>query len=78
MAAPDEYSVSLHIAAVFILLGVSLLGSLAPVALHVSGSSRGVTTAVKLGTFFGACRLAAQAAACMCHPYVLNQGHCRV
>lgn len=53
MSAPEDYSVPLHLAAVFILLGVSLLGSLAPVALHLSGSSRGVTTAVKLGSFFG-------------------------
>lgn len=81
MAAPEDYSISLHIAAVFILLGVSLLGSLAPVALHLSGRSRSVTTAVKFGTFFGACRPLYQWQQCRgryVRPYVFIQGHCRV
>ena len=40
-------------AAIFILLGTSLAGSLLPVAMHLSGRTRGVATAIKLGTFFG-------------------------
>ena len=48
-----DYSVGLHIGAVFILLAVSLLGSLLPVALHISSKSTLVLTLVKLGTFFG-------------------------
>ena len=48
-----DYSVGLHIGSVFILLAVSLLGSLLPVALHISSKSTLVLTLVKLGTFFG-------------------------
>lgn len=45
----------LHIGSVFILLAVSLAGSLAPVALRLcSTQSTCVSTAIKLGTFFGA------------------------
>jgi hypothetical protein len=56
-AAPDSpeqpYDLPLHAAAVGILLGVSLLGSLGPVALRLSSSSGAVTVAIRLGTYFG-------------------------
>jgi zinc transporter 1/2/3 len=47
------YSLGMHIGSVFILLGVSVAGSLLPLALHVSSKSSLVLTAVKLGTYFG-------------------------
>lgn len=49
----QDYSVGLHVAAIFILLVVSLVGALLPVALHVSSGRPGVTTGIRLGTFFG-------------------------
>lgn len=55
-AAEDlkNYDVHAHVAAVFILLAVSLAGALAPVAARLSSSRAGVTTAIRLGTYFGA------------------------
>ena len=50
-----NYDMGLHIASVFILLGVSLLGSLAPVLLRVCSASQRIATAIRLGTFFGVC-----------------------
>ena len=51
----QDYNLGLHIGSVFILLAVSLAGSLAPVALRLcSAQSSGVSTAIKLGTYFGA------------------------
>jgi hypothetical protein len=59
------YNMGLHIGSVFILLGVSLLGSLAPVALHISSTSKNTTTAIRLGTYFGVwCLLKWVACAC--------------
>lgn len=48
-----DYSVRWHVAAVGVMLAVSLLGSLLPVALHLSSSRPGVTTGIRLGTYFG-------------------------
>ncbi|EFN50937.1 hypothetical protein CHLNCDRAFT_141589 [Chlorella variabilis] len=51
--AQQDYDLPLHLAAVVVLLGVSLAGSLGPVALHLSSASSAVSTAIRLGTFFG-------------------------
>lgn len=48
-----DYSVRWHVAGAGIMLAVSLLGSLLPVALHLSSSRPGVTTGIRLGTYFG-------------------------
>ena len=57
-----DYDLALHIGSVFILLAISLAGSLLPVALRrLSGSKAGsryssmVTTAITLGCLFGGC-----------------------
>jgi zinc transporter 1/2/3 len=49
----EDYNLSLHVGSVFILLGVSLLGSLAPVAIGVLARSPRVGVAIRLGTYFG-------------------------
>ena len=46
-AGLEDYNLGLHIGAVFILLAVSLLGSLIPVALHIGRHRSAITTAVK-------------------------------
>lgn len=49
-----NYDLPLHIASVFILLGVSLLGSLGPVAIRLSAAaSPAAATAIRLGSYFG-------------------------
>lgn len=50
---PDVYDLGLHVAAIGIMLAVSLAGALAPVALRLSSSGARVGVATKLGTFFG-------------------------
>ncbi|KAL4452761.1 hypothetical protein ABPG75_008423 [Micractinium tetrahymenae] len=52
-AGPEEYDLRLHMAGVGLMLLASLAGAMAPVALHLSSSSRAVTTTVRLGTYFG-------------------------
>lgn len=57
--ALQSYDLALHIGAVFILLGVSLLGSLGPVGLWLAGrrgaqGEGAVATCIRLGTYFGA------------------------
>ena len=60
-AAEDllSYDLPLHIGAVFILLGVSLAGSLGPIALSLGGGKAGsrrssvISTAITLGSLFG-------------------------
>ncbi len=62
-AADDilDYNLPLHIGSVFILLAVSLAGSLGPVALSRLGSGKAggrgsnvISTAITLGSLFGA------------------------
>ena len=42
-----DYSLPLHIASVFILLGVSLAGSLLPILLHITSKHKAVLAAIK-------------------------------
>lgn len=55
-AGPEDYNLRLHLAGVGFMLLASLAGALAPVALRLSSGSQGVTTGVRLGTYFGGCR----------------------
>ncbi|KAL4439927.1 hypothetical protein ABPG75_002928 [Micractinium tetrahymenae] len=49
----DKYDLPLHIASAFILLAVSLLGSLGPLVLRLSSRRPAVVAAIRLGSFFG-------------------------
>lgn len=49
----EAYDLPLHIGSVFILLGVSLLGTLAPVVVRLSSRRPAVAAALRLGSFFG-------------------------
>lgn len=49
----EDYNLGLHIGSVFILLGVSLLGSFLPVVLRITSQHTFTQTFIKLGTFFG-------------------------
>eukprot|EP00887_Chlorella_sp_A99_P002159 scaffold21.g2159.t1 len=49
----QDYDLGLHIGSVFILLAVSLAGSLIPVVLHITKRNTWTITFIKLGTFFG-------------------------
>lgn len=52
-----DYNLGLHIGSIFILLGVSMAGSLLPVLLHISSRSSAVLAGVKMGTYFGEARV---------------------
>ncbi|KAI3423948.1 hypothetical protein D9Q98_009782 [Chlorella vulgaris] len=49
----EQYDLALHLGSIGILLVVSMVGSLGPVALHLTSRSTAVSTAIRLGTFFG-------------------------
>lgn len=49
----EAYDLPLHIASIFILLAVSLLGSLGPLAVRMSSRHPAVAAAIRLGSFFG-------------------------